>query len=231
MKKIYDLSWNKDGFFDKVSLVKKSRQEVKVAKTNNKVGTLSALSSTYYSVAGTAIAQLRSKTQLSWKSLLLPLWFVTWLPLGAWCYWRMLPISNKALRIAGEYQNLSVSQCDDRQSILRRRGQLDEALFCINSTFYKEPVGHTLALLLVGKADVLERQNKEWGNFSEIKGLIYRALDIAKEIESDEPQQAIRIYRNCANLVERIGEDGSLLRKKAKQIAQRVGAKDQLLKI
>ena len=242
MEKIYDLSWNKSGFFAKLQLffasIQRERKKMKSGIVRERIGGYSALSSTYYSIVGSTFAQFKTiflpKRMVLLAPILVPIrltWFIcSWFPLGAWCYYRMLPVSDKMLQIAGGYQNLSVSQCDIRQSILRKRERLSEAMTCIDSAFNKKLSGHSFALLLVGKAGVLERQGGR-ENFSEIKGLIYQAIEIAEKVEGDEPQQAIRIYRNCANLVKRIGEDGELLRKKAKQLAERVDAKDQLAKL
>jgi len=241
MTSIYDLSWNRSDFLSKLVLVLKSEWAMLTAKKADKVNVLSALSSTYYTVAGTASKALRREVSpssgfLLWDFWISSMWSIFWLcswaPLGLFCYWQMLPVSNKMLKLAGGYEPLSVGQLDVRQSILRKKKRWDDALFCVDWALRKRnPIGHSLALLLVGKADILERRNKDWGNFGEIKNLTHQAIKIAEEVEESEPHQSIRIYKNCADLWERMNEDGQLLRDKARSLAKRVGAKDQLLKM
>ena len=235
MASIYDLSWNRSSFLSKLVLVLKS--EWRVLRNRNDVGSLSSLSSIYYSVAGTSfskIPRLRFFSKLSfwnfWSRLSQSIsWWGTWAPLGLFCRWQMLPVSNKMFRTVGGYSHLSVSLCDVRQSILRERGKLNEAFSCIIFAISKKPKGYSLALLLISKADILKRRG-EWERLLEIRRLVFQAFEIAKTIEKDNPRQAIRIYYGCADLWKRVGVDGEVFLERARKLTEQVGAKDQLVK-
>lgn len=246
MRSIYELSWGETSFAKKLQLFfksrKRERQKMRSTDVMEQVRGYSALSSTYYSIAGTAVAQFKAifKPRPRWLIWLAPvrlLWFIcTWLSLGAWCYWRMLKISNQVVRLMG-YQYMSAEQCDIRQSILRRRGQYYEAKRCIHEALAKNPrKAHTRGLLHVGLADICKKENKPFKAEAEI----HEALKAAKEVEEEDPRQAARIYRHCADISDWFeGADslgcesflGAKLRLKAKRLADDADAKDQLLKI
>lgn len=234
MTSIDDLSWNATSFRSKLQLFLKSRnQEGKKMQSNSKevqAEGYSALSSTYYSIVGTAFSQL--KTALRSK-LLAPVkvaaWCFTWLPLSMYCYWRMLPLSSRVVELIG-YEGMSADQCDVRQSVLRRRDQASEAKKCINFALAKNPEkAHTRGLLHVGLAEIYWYEG-DWCN-EEIE--VLAALAEAVEAEKQDPRQAARIYRHCAGVYHRLrwASRARELRNKAKMLMEATGAEDQLLKL
>jgi len=236
MKSIYDLSWSETSFLAKLQLFFKSRkQEKEKMQSNNqqvRAAGYSALSGTYYSIVGTAVSQLKAALR---PRLLAPVkvvaWCLTWLPLAAYCYWRMLPLSNRVVELIG-YDGMSPEQCDVRQSILRRRGQYEEAKKCIDAALAKNPEKvHTRGLLHVGLAEIY-RHEGDWRNTeTEVKA----AIAEAEKAEKIDPRQAVRIYKHCADLLGWIGghspDFSDALRRKAQELAQATGARDQLLKL
>jgi len=239
MASIYDLSWSKTSFFAKLALFFKS-----INKDNNKINSnvsamraegYSALSSTYYSIAGTSFSQLRAIWKPSWLVLLAPLrvlwWSISWLPLGAWCYFRMLHFSNKVAKLVG-YQSMSAEQCDVRQSILRARRKYEEAKHCIQHALIKPTRAHTRGLLHASLADVYLKLETDWQDEAEIE--VQSALLEVAETEKYDPRQAARIYRQCADLTDQIrstAEPGMVMRRRAEKLARDADAQDQLLKI
>jgi len=236
MTSIYDLSWGETSFFAKLQLFFKSRKQEKekVRSSDRQVraGGYSALSSTYYSIVGTAFSQLKATLR---PKLLAPVkvaaWCLMWLPLAAFCYWRMLPLSNRIVELIG-YDGMSADQCDVRQSVLRRRGQYDEAKKCIRAALAKNPEkAHTRGLLRVGLAEIY-RHEGDWRN---AKAEVRTALVEAAEAEKQDPRQAARIYKHCADITDFVEQGdplpGSQLRRKAQELAQGAGARDQLLKL
>lgn len=229
MKTTYDLSWKEDSFFSKLALFFKSRKEQKEKMGSGNPGVrasgYSALSSTYYSIAGTAFAKVK-EFEAPGVSLLRPfklmLYCFTWLPLGAWCFWRMLSLSDHALALSGGYYSMSAEQCDIRQSILRRRGGYTAAKSCILIALENNPVnGHTRGLLQVGLADIYKRE----GDQERFDFAIANAKAAALQIEEEEPNQALRIYRHCHNLT---GDE--FYRAKVEKLIRKTGARDQALK-
>jgi tetratricopeptide (TPR) repeat protein len=236
MTSIYDLSWGETSFLAKLQLFSKSRKQEKEKMRSSdarvQAGGYSALSSTYYSIVGTAFSQLKAALH---PKLLAPvkvvLWCFTWLPLAAWCYWRMLPLSNRIIELIG-YDGMSADQCDVRQSVLRRRGQYEEAKKCIRAALAKNPEkAHTRGLLRVGLAEIY-RHEGDWRN---AEAEVRMALAEAAEAEKQDPRQAARIYKHCADITDFVEQGdplpGSQLRRKAQELAQATGARDQLLKL
>jgi hypothetical protein len=233
---IYNLSWNTTSFWAKLELFFKSRQEARWWRSHGtsevQAKGYSALSSTYYSIASTARAQLNVALKPSLLMLVrIPLWCLTWLPLGGWCYVRMLPLSRSVVRLV-TYYGMSADMCDIHQSILYRRGRLGEAVDCINVALAKgedvKVADHTLGLLHVAKAYIY----MYWAIRDEAKESMDRALIYAEWAEDGEPLQASRIYRKCAVVA---GWWGDLTLKnscnsKAREFASRGGAEDQYLK-
>lgn len=238
MASIYDLSWSKDSFIAKLILFVKSnineRKRIKSDNNIEKASGYSALSSTYYSIFGTAFAKF--KVMFKFKSLLflpvkLPIFIFTWAPLLLWCNYRMLHLSNKfALLI--NFEDTTSGECDIRQSILRRRGKYNEAESWIKLGLEKKDIEkHTIALLYIGLADIY----KNWRDWRKTEEYVGKALEIAAQVEEINPNQAVRIYKHCANLTDWFEEGdplpGKNLRKKAENLARRIGAKDQIVKI
>lgn len=239
MTSIYNLSWGKTSFLAKLQFFFKSQKQEKQKMRSDdrwvQAQGYSALSSTYYSIVGTALSQFKATLRPKWLVWLAPIrmvmWSLTWLPLTAWCYWRMLSLSNRIVELIG-YDGMSADQCDVRQSILRRRGQYDEAKKCICVALAKNPEKfHTRGLLHVGLADIYRREG-DWRNAeTEVRA----ALTNAEEAEKKDPRQAARIYRHCADITDFVEQGdpipGSRLRHKAKALAQATDAQDQLLKL
>jgi len=162
-----------------------------------RAGGYSALSSTYYSIVGTAFTQLKAALR---PKLLAPVkvvaWCLTWLPLAAYCYWRMLPLSNRIVDLIG-YDGMSADQCDVRQSILRCQVEYDEAKKCLRAALAKNPKkAHTRGMLHVGLAEIYQYE----GNRQSARTEVHAALTEAAEAEKQDPRQAARIYKHCADL-------------------------------
>jgi len=239
MTSVYDLSWGETSFLAKLQLFFKSRKREKEKMRSSDRQTqaqgCSALSSTYYSIVGTAFSKLKATLRLKWLVWLAPVriaaWCFTWLPLAAWCYWRMLPLSDRTVKLIG-YEGMSADQCDVRQSVLRRRGQHNEAKKCIRAALAKNPEkAHTRGLLRVGLAEIY-RHEGDWRNAeTEVKA----ALAEAEKAKKLDPRQAARIYRHCADITDFVEQGdpipGGQLRRKAQALAQATGAQDQLLKL
>jgi tetratricopeptide (TPR) repeat protein len=232
----HDLSWKKASFFAKLSLFFKSHRrttEEKHFQDFNLAHAIyySRLSSIYYSIAGTARVKLLSIFGLhGWRALFVPgfliVWCFTWLPLGGFCYWRMLPLSDYVVaNLNGEW-NLSPEQCDIRQSILRHRGRLTEAQNCIMHALSKEAKQHTRGLLYVGLADIACWQ----GNDEEAYVYIKNAEHIAALIATSESEQAARIYRHLAELFSDVGDETAHKRyyEKAEQLENDAEVNDLL---
>ncbi len=234
----YERSWNKTWFLSKLLLFLESRDSVAIwlASTDpeERAAGYSALASTYHSIYGTAGAQLRATLRPWWLVWLAPvrlaLWCITWLPLGAWCYLRALPLSNKVVELIG-YEGMTADMCDTRQSILFFRGRYGGARTCIRAGLKKIAEAHTRGLLCVGLAEIYERE----GNWYAVEIYTLRAISAAEEAEKEEPLQAARIYRHCASLIDFFEINnplpGNQLRRRARALLQEAGAKDQLLKI
>lgn len=235
----YDLSWSKTSFAAKLQLFLKALQnEKKRMRSGDRqagVEACSSLSSTYYTIVGTGFSQLKATLRPKWLIWLAPLrillWCLTWLPLAAWCYWRMLPLSNRTVELIG-YDGMSADQCDIRQSILRRRGQYEEAKLCIRVALAKNPEeAHTRGLLRVGLAEIYRHE----GDRQKVETEVQNALTEAEIAEKQDLRQAARIYRHCANLIDFVEKGdpipGSRLRRKAQGLAEEAGAQDQLLKL
>ncbi len=210
--RIYDLSWNKKTFLAKVQLFFRSRkrEREKIKSTNRQVQAqgYSTLSSTYYSIVGTAFSQFKEILRPKWLApVRVVMWSFTWCPLATWCYWRMLPLSNHVIEILG-YEGMSADQCNVRQSILRQQGRYTEARKCINVGINKNPEkAHTRGLLHVGLAEIL--WCKDWKskedkviNWVNVETEVDKAFTEVKESEKEDSLQAMRLYHHCADLID-----------------------------
>ena len=143
----------------------------------------------------------------------------------------MLRYSNQVVKLIG-YDTMTVDQLDIRQSILRCTFQYKEAKSCIYLALKKNPEKpHTRGLLNVGLAEILIKD----GDRMSAKFELARAVTEAKVSEEDNPQQAVRIYRHCARLYFRLNDnfiiDGELCLHKARTIALKIEAMDQVIKM
>jgi|GEM_PF-1403522 len=233
---VYERSWYKDSFWSKFTLLLDSHKNVahltSSDDTMERSDGYSSLSSTYYSIAGTAFSYIRYFYKPVWLLPVFPLRVVLWGLLGAFCYWRMLPLSDKALACAGGYRNFSADKCDVRQSVLRKRGRFeDAAICCLNGQGKPDVSPHTRALLDLGLADA----HIHLGNNNEYaERNVKRAVELVEEVKQYDKKQAIRIYKKAAELGEKIKLSvpaPETLRRQAKELAKEVGAKDQLLKM
>lgn len=235
MTSIYDLSWSETSFLAKLLLFFKSRKQekkkVQLSGARVQAGGCSALSSTYYSIVGTAFSQLKAALRPKlFAPMKIAAWCLTWLPLAAYCYWRMLPISNRIVELIG-YDGMSADRCDVRQSVLRRRGQYEEAKKCIPAALAKNPEkDHTRGLLRVGLAEIYRHE----GDWRKAETEVRTALAEAVEAEKQGPRQAARIYKHCADITDFVEQGdpipGSQLRRRAQELAQATGARHQPLK-
>lgn len=236
MASIYDLSWARTWFIAKLILFfranLKQRRKIKSVDIATKAAGYSALSSTYYSIAGTAGAQCKAIQKQAWGFVWVPLFLMTWISLGGWCWWRMLYLSDRVVELIG-YEGMTAAQCDTRQSILRSRARFFEARTCIDFGLRKDPIdAHTRGLLYCGYAETFGRQ----GDQHTMKRYVLLALDAAKEAERTDPRQAGRIYKQCAPLADWIRMaspfiTGAELLRIAEVLACQTGATDQILKI
>jgi len=242
--RIYHLSWGETSFLAKLKLFVRSRKEegkkIQSHNPQTRAEGYSALSSTYYSIAQTGVAQFLAIFKPVEFGMYWPLivsvrvvrfvaWCITWFPLSFWCHWRMLLLSNRVVALIG-YDGMSADQCDIRQSILRRYDQYEEAEKCIRAALIKWPEkAHTRGLLHVGLADVFLYRGNQRG----VKDEMITAAFLAKDAAEQDPRQAARIYRHCANFADWLGElsFGDKLRCLARELAQATNAKDQLFKM
>lgn len=232
MASIYDLSWKQVSLVGKLNLIRKSQQDhaQKFDSDDNfiKADGCSALSSTYYSVLGTAFAHLKLAFKFSWKfPARILFWIFAWLPLAMWCRWRMAYWSDQVVKLIG-YEGMTADQCDIRQSILRRCGRWGEVYDCIQIGLNAPNLpAHTESLLRVGLAHVY-LQGKD---YDAAKKETERAFTCAHEIVGDLHQSS-RIYRHCAALFRKFKDpraDYSAVW--AETLAKETGARDQSLKM
>ena len=111
----------------------------------------------------------------------------------------------KALETSDTFANMrksamTTAELDVRQSILREAGRYLEAGTVIEEGLRKfEEEGtapiHTKALLLIGKANVLEHTNVPVG---EVQTTVKAIEELAPEVEEEDEYQAIRVYRALA---------------------------------
>ena len=234
-RKAYDLSWNTTSFPAKLRLIyeshKEQRSNIRSGNSMQRVSGYSALSSTYYSVLGTAAAHFKAILKPSPLVLLAPLrillWCLTWLPLAVWCYWRMIVFSDRVVKMIG-YDGMSANECDIRQSILRRCGRFAEAAECIKDGLRKDPENATRGLLLIAQAEIHERCGEPVLALSRVMD----AANIAGMIEKTDPRQAIRIFRRVGNIVGRLNPTGqeNVFHHKTRELVEKTPAKDQGLK-
>lgn len=235
MATIYDLSWARTSFTEKLLLFVKSileqRRKINSVDARVKASGYSALSSTYYSIAGTAGAQKEAIQKQEWGFLWVPLFLVTWMPLGGWCWWRMLYISDRVEALIG-YGGMTAAQCDIRQSVLRAHARFYEAKVCIEFGLRKEFYDmHTAGLLHCGMAHLFMREGSRM--YADVH--IRAALDAVSRAKQTDPRQAGRIYRGCAPIADWAGMSspftGAELRQRAEVLAIVTDAADQLLKL
>jgi len=235
MASIYDLSWARTWFIAKLILFfranLKQRRKIKSVDIATKAAGYSALSSTYYSIAGTAGAQCKAIQKQAWGFVWIPLFLMTWISLGGWCWWRMLYLSDRVEELIG-YGGMTAAQCDIRQSILRARSRFYEARVCIAFGLRKEFFdAHTKGLLHCGMAHLFMRDGSRM--YAEIH--IRAALDAASRAERTDPRQAGRIYKGCAPVADWAVMSspftGAELLQKAEILAVATYAADQLLKL
>jgi len=242
MASIYHLSWNEKTFLAKVKLFfasrKREKEKMLSSEPKKQADGYSALSSTYYSIVGTAGVHLKKIVEKWWCYPLIIPWCFTWGPLAWWCYWKMLPLSDRVFVLLGGYDNMSPVQCDIRQSILLRRGSYyhKEAKRCIKAAFEKNPkVPHTRGLLHVGLAYIYTRAGN-WPRADEEICLAEKEAGYARS--EGEYLQAVRIYRKCAEIAMSDNQpvNGSMFRSLAKETLQQSAvetgrlAEDQRLK-
>jgi hypothetical protein len=224
-----EASWNRVDFKSKWWLFKSEREayqrDMTVANFERRVSACSKLSSTYYGIASTGKVVMedilrRKKLGEIVKSL------YTWLPLTAFCYYRMSIISDKMFRIAGGVAALSADQADVRQSILRVKGRYDEAYSLIEFALEKKKMQkHTRGLLYIGLAECEKKLKK-----TRFENSIYAAYKLAGDIASSDPRQAVRIYRGCARLT-KYEEFKMSCQKEAQKLTQNADMIDQGLKL
>lgn len=226
---IHDLRWRKTSFLAKIQLFYKSRlvEEEKLRSTDRfeqAVG-YSNRSEVYCHIGNSAIANFWSAFSPWWLVWLAPFrllaWGITWLPLGAWCYYHMLPLSDKALALRGE-SGMSAEMFQIRQCILRSRRKYAEAKTCIECGLSRHPQKASMrGLLHAGLADIYLHEDNWQKAYEEEQA----ALNAAHQCEAGDPLLAAQIYRQCADVM--LGmEEGDVheynrLCKKARRLAER----------
>ena len=233
---IYRLSWDDDTFFGKVKLLlssyKKEREKIDSQNPYTKGAGYSALSSTCFSIANTAKAKLKASFSPWYLApFKLTICLFTWVPLGAFCFFWMLPLSNKVEEILG-CESMSANQCDIRQSVLRAWHFYRKALNCAQWGLAKKDIStHTIALLHLGMSDIYLKIKCPFTAEEHLLEVTHKIEKIKKE----NPRQAVRIYKKSAFLYQKIHGHESIkaktLLKKAEKLAKEIGAKDQLTKI
>jgi len=212
MLSIYYLSWNETSFFAKLLLFfKLRRQEKQKIRAGNpmiQAEGYSTLSSSYYNIAGTAMAQFKKMLKPKWLApIRILLWCFSWLPLTAWCFLWMLSLSNRVVKLIG-YKGMSAEQCNIQQSILRHYGWFKEAKQCIELALIKSPAKiHTTGLLQVGLAETFIREK----DFKNARYAMYFAIEVAEKSVKEEPNQAIIIFRHCASIADRLNLERQLV--------------------
>ena len=231
MENTYDLSWSTDDFFSKLRLIRLSRAKVRESRkssTENLADAYSGLSSTYYSICGSAFAQAKKAKENGFICLLK--WFFTWFPLGLWCYHFMYSASNKTVDLIG-LKGMTAEQCDIRQSILGKFCKWNEVVDIIIDSLGKDMKDHTRGLLMVSLSEALWKR----GSSNSIEVHLRLALNIAFSVRESEPLQAVRIFRKSADVLDLIcgceTEESLEMRNIARKIAEEYGAKDQVLKV
>lgn len=261
MASAYELAWDETSLPSKLVFIGKKIREnasrMRSPELQTKTFGYVSLASAFYTVAGTAGKKLKAavKPVRVLSIFLLPLWFVTWLPLGLLCHLIALLLVRSVLkRIVYDPQNsphtgvfgcdvLSADQYDICQSILLRRFISREQNYrraeaCIRAGLDKPSMAaHTRGLLHIGMARVYCYKADWWDAEKEIA----KALSAAKEAAEKDPRQASRVYRGVADMTRRIdkvfkrtgpGREEQLrnLLSRAHALAASVGAKDQILK-
>lgn len=228
MNEIHHLSWNSNSFIDKVKLLylsyKKEKDKINSKNKIIKGEGYSNLSSTCYSIASTAQAQLKFSFCKAWHKLII--YPFTWLPLGSFCFIYMLILSNKAEKFLGD--KISADQCDIRQSILRAWRMNKKALsFAKLGITKKEILPHTKSLLHLGIAEIMMPQDSSYAKIH-----VFIALAQADKVEKENPAQAIRIYRKAGTLYKKMGAtiESVIYMKKAEKIIKNIKTKDQEIK-
>lgn len=196
-------------------------------------GAHSAMSSTYYTIAGTAMAKLQEIKASKNKFFALVkffFWLMTWLPLGAFCYFRMLSHSNKVFRLIG-YDGMTADMCDIRFCILKACRRFEEAIECADIGLRKPDIQiHTYVMLRLGQLEIICTGPGPDATRDAVLSIYEENF---QRMSPTEPQQAIRIARTCARILRQIGFESkaSEVEKDAQQLAEKIGASDQALKI
>jgi hypothetical protein len=232
----HQLSWNETSFPAKFRLWRRSsRHEGRKIRSGDPVQKASgciALASTCYSVKCTAFAHLKNifSGKIAGGTFVVRLvaWVFTWGPLAMWCHFHDLRLARTTLDIRGNL--VSADECDICQSIFASHRDWERAAACITAGLSKDPKPHTKGLLRASLAKI----HAQKGNWSEASVQIDQAVDAALKAEDYDQAQAARIYRKCADAADQIHRcgpfSGEELRRIARLLADRVGAKDQLLK-
>lgn len=237
MDSAYDLAWKHTSLRSKLLLIEKSRdlEFWKIVSDNVAAQAQghSALSSTYYSVAGTGVSKLLSYRNQGFKTFfLISCWLLSWFPLVITSLILMKKHSDKVEDLLGK--DMSADQCDVRQSILFRLRKYDKAIEIGLLGLSKMPLStHTEGLLhsVLAKGYIRKKET-----YPEALNSIYVALKKASETEAQQPLQASRIYKHIGdtfllhqdNEVNRLGAEEWY--KKSSALAKKYGAMDQTLK-
>ncbi|MBP9772035.1 MAG: hypothetical protein KBD16_03905 [Candidatus Pacebacteria bacterium] len=179
------------------------------------------LTSTGYSVAGTARNKLLGYRRRPAGHVFLIVPFFGWIALGL--------LSGSIALFGGRLlfrmrDRLNANECDVCQSALAAAGMHDEALLMISIGMSRltSRMLHTAGLLAIAKAEIFAKRKlhsaaNEWA---------YRSYSFAQSAEwLGEAKQAIRIYRRSAAF---IGRDAWA---RAEALAAKFGVRDQQLKM
>ncbi len=219
-------SWSTTNWFAKLSMLVIDTVRFLLVILNpwslrgQRVSYYSMLSSTCYSIAGTAHKRTEGRS-----ILLVSHWYV----LGGLCYLLMEPIANRMMRVAGGMKITTADQLNIYQSIKRRRGKDAEALSAIIMALGKNEMSpHTRGLLLVGKADIAVAL----GGVEVALNDLSQAATIAKEGIDLKVEQRASIFKGISRVFRRMRhfEEAEAFRRKAIATGEECGARDQIAK-
>ncbi|MFH0852516.1 MAG: hypothetical protein V1845_02855 [bacterium] len=176
-QKVYTLTrqgklWGKGG------AIAWSRLRYKYLKAKGKeLEGLMALSSTYYTAWGNALARARQNWLLA----------IFWLPRAIWALCKALRLSDEVVGL----KNMTVGQLDIRASILAaaffRPGHYEDALKCINEALSRSDIcTDSLALLKIKLGEIRDRQKADDG------GIYFGEAQRMVSVKSDTRVRVLR---------------------------------------
>jgi tetratricopeptide (TPR) repeat protein len=168
--------WGRNG------AIRWSRKRYKILEElGREAEALSALSSTYYTAAGQALARGEG---------LRVLW---WLPVAIWCLMRANLLSDRLERLLG-LSRMSSEELDCRARITFKAWRYKKALACTREALSRQDLApDTRALLLMGLAEILEALNKSGQMSSEVERIYNEIVSLCTHLK---PTTEVRIMKS-----------------------------------